>query len=183
MRSLTAGDDFDAGTVSGDVMLEAIGHVQVHAKSVSGSVNMNGPLAHGGRYDFKTMSGDVTLSLPADSSFKINAKVAHGGDIISDFAITPTADTTPSRKDGASVYVERHDFDQPDCIFEHLYFDERLDHDEPDATSESVSGSAPRARSEGCRRDRPDAHVRPARSGTPQRYLRHGRCHAQSGLV
>jgi DUF4097 and DUF4098 domain-containing protein YvlB len=103
VRSLTAGDDFDAGTVSGDVMLEAIGHVQVHAKSVSGSVNMNGPLVHGGRYDFKTMSGDVTLSLPADSSFKVNAKVAHGGDIISDFTITPTADTTQSKKDGASV--------------------------------------------------------------------------------
>lgn len=103
VRSLTAGDDFDAGTVSGDVLLEAIGHVQVHAKSVSGSVNMNGPLVHGGRYDFKTMSGDVTLNLPADSSFKINAKVAHGGDIISDFTITPTANTTQSKKDGAPV--------------------------------------------------------------------------------
>lgn len=102
VRSLTAGDDFDAGTVSGDVMLEAIGHVQVLAKSVSGSVNMSGPLAHGGRYDFKTMSGDVTLSLPANSSFKVNAKVAHGGNIISDFAITP-ADTTRSRKDSVSV--------------------------------------------------------------------------------
>jgi hypothetical protein len=103
VRSLTAGDDFDAGTVSGDVMLESVGHAQVHAKSVSGSVNMNGPLVHGGRYDFKTMSGDVTLSLPADSSFKVNAKVAHGGDIISDFTITPTADTTQSRKDSVSV--------------------------------------------------------------------------------
>ena len=103
VRSLTAGDDFDAGTVSGDVMLEAVGHAQVHAKSVSGSVNMNGPLVHGGRYDFKTMSGDVTLSLPADSSFKVNAKVAHGGDIISDFTITPTADTTQSRKESVSV--------------------------------------------------------------------------------
>jgi hypothetical protein len=103
VRSLTAGDDFDAGTVSGDVILESVGHAQVHAKSVSGSVNMNGPLAHGGRYDFKTMSGNVTLSLPADSSFKVNAKVAHGGDIISDFTITPTADTTQSRKDGVAV--------------------------------------------------------------------------------
>lgn len=103
VRSLTAGDDFDAGTVSGDVMLEAIGHVQVRAKSVSGSVNMAGPLAHGGRYDFKTMSGDVTLSLPANASFKVNAKVAHGGNIISDFNITPTPDATQSRKESVSA--------------------------------------------------------------------------------
>lgn len=98
VRSTTAGDDFDAGTVSGDVMLDRVSHVQVHAKSVSGSLNMTGPLAHGGRYDFKTMSGDVTLALPADSSFKVNAKVAHGGEIISDFAITPTEDATQPSK-------------------------------------------------------------------------------------
>jgi hypothetical protein len=98
VRSITAGDDFEAGTVSGDVMLDRVSHAQVHAKSVSGSVNMNGPLAHGGRYDFKTMSGDVTVALPADSSFKVNAKVAHGGQIISDFTITPTEDATQPRK-------------------------------------------------------------------------------------
>ncbi|HEV2912401.1 MAG TPA: DUF4097 family beta strand repeat-containing protein [Pyrinomonadaceae bacterium] len=92
VRSINPGDDFDAGTVSGDVMLDRVGHAQVHAKSVSGSVNMSGPLARGGRYDFKTMSGDVTLSLPGDSSFKVNAKVSHGGEIISDFRITPNDD-------------------------------------------------------------------------------------------
>lgn len=97
VRSNTAGDDFDAGTVSGDVVLDRVSHAQVHAKSVSGSVNMTGPLAHGGRYDFKTMSGDVTLALPSDSSFKVNAKVAHGGEIISDFAITPAEDTRRDR--------------------------------------------------------------------------------------
>jgi Putative adhesin len=103
VRSITAGDDFEAGTVSGDVVLDQISHAQVHAKSVSGSVNMTGPLAHGGRYDFKTMSGDVTLALPSDSSFKVNAKVAHGGEIISDFTITPTDD--PARKERVSPVV------------------------------------------------------------------------------
>ncbi len=98
VRSITAGDDFDAGTVSGDVMLDRVSHAQVHARSVSGSLNMTGPLAHGGRYDFKTMSGDVTLAMPADSSFKVNAKVAHGGEIISDFTITPTEDAIQPRR-------------------------------------------------------------------------------------
>jgi DUF4097 and DUF4098 domain-containing protein YvlB len=103
VRSNTAGDDFEAGTVSGDVVLDEVSHAQVHAKSVSGSVIMTGALAHGGRYDFKTMSGDVTLYMPADSSFKVNAKVAHGGEIISDFAITPTADTPRSSSSSTST--------------------------------------------------------------------------------
>jgi hypothetical protein len=87
------GDDFEAGTVSGDVILKGVTHSQVHAKSVSGSLNMTGSLSHGGRYDFKTMSGDVILNMPADSSFKVNAKVSHGGEIVSDFTITPTEET------------------------------------------------------------------------------------------
>jgi hypothetical protein len=44
------------------------------------------------------MSGDVTVSLPGDSSFKVNAKVSHGGEIISDFTITPIDDTSQPGK-------------------------------------------------------------------------------------
>jgi hypothetical protein len=93
VRSITAGDDFEAGTVSGDVILKEVNHAQVHAKSVSGSLNLTGALVRGGRYDFKTMSGDVLFNMPADSSFKVNAKVSHGGEIVSDFTITPTEET------------------------------------------------------------------------------------------
>jgi hypothetical protein len=92
ISSIGPGDDFEAGTVSGDVILKGVAQSQVHAKSVSGSLNMTGALARGGRYDFKTMSGDVTLNMPGDSSFKVNAKVSHGGDIVSDFPITPADD-------------------------------------------------------------------------------------------
>lgn len=95
VRSITPGDDFEAGTVSGDVILKEVNHAQVHAKSVSGSLNLTGALVRGGRYDFKTMSGDVLLNVPANSSFKLNAKVSHGGEIVSDFAIIPTEETTP----------------------------------------------------------------------------------------
>jgi hypothetical protein len=37
---------------------------------------MIGALAHDGRYGFKTISGDVTLTLPVNSSFKISAKLS-----------------------------------------------------------------------------------------------------------
>jgi len=101
ISSTSPGDDFEAGTVSGDVILKGVAQSQVHAKSVSGSLNMTGALARGGRYDFKTMSGDVTLNMPADSSFKVNAKVSRGGDIVSDFPITPVDD--PARPGAVSA--------------------------------------------------------------------------------
>jgi Toastrack DUF4097 len=100
ISSIGPGDDFEAGTVSGDVILKGVAQSQVHAKSVSGSLNMTGALARGGRYDFKTMSGDVTLNMPGDASFKVNAKVSQGGDIVSDFPITPVDD--PARPGAVS---------------------------------------------------------------------------------
>jgi hypothetical protein len=39
------------------------------------------------------MSGDVTLALPADSSFRLDAKMSSGGDIITDFPLTLVSQT------------------------------------------------------------------------------------------
>lgn len=92
VRPNETGDDFEAVSVSGDLALDRVGHTQVRARTISGSLNLEGSLAHGGRYDFKTVSGDMTLSLPSESSFKVNAKITQGGDIISDFAVRPTVE-------------------------------------------------------------------------------------------
>lgn len=81
-------DIFDASTISGDITLKRVGHAQLNARTVSGSVDMAGPLAHGGRYGFKTLSGDVTLTLPADASFQLSAKISDKSDIITDFPLT-----------------------------------------------------------------------------------------------
>lgn len=82
-----AGDEFDASSTSGDVSIEGVRHSQVRGATVSGAVFYAGPLARGGLYDFKTIDGDVTLALPADSSFSLHARVVARGDIISDFAV------------------------------------------------------------------------------------------------
>jgi putative adhesin len=81
------GDEFSASTVSGDVTLERISHRQVNAKTATGRIVLSGPLVKGARYSFGTLSGDVTLRLPADSSFQINAKVSPQGDIVTDFPL------------------------------------------------------------------------------------------------
>jgi hypothetical protein len=87
LRPSGAADGFEAVSVSGDLNLAGISHSQFTARTVTGDVHLTGPLAAGGRYGFKTMSGDITLSLPGDSSFSLSAKVSNEGEIISDFPL------------------------------------------------------------------------------------------------
>jgi len=97
----TEGEDFSAITVSGDISLARIGHQQVNAKTATGQITMDGPLSRGGRYIFGTISGDVTLRLPADASFQVNAKVSPQGDIVTDFPLGLT--TEPTSKPATEV--------------------------------------------------------------------------------
>ena len=87
VRSLSAGDGFEAKSTSGDVTIENVKHTQVIAAAVSGNLLYTGALARGGAYDFKTISGEVTMEIPADSSFTLHAKVVVSGDIDTDFPI------------------------------------------------------------------------------------------------
>ena len=95
LRPTAAADGFEAVSVSGDLNLEGVSHSQLNARTVSGDVHLTGPLAAGGRYGFKTMSGDITLTLPDDASFHLSAKVSNDGEIISDFPLTLIPDVAP----------------------------------------------------------------------------------------
>lgn len=108
MRPLN-NENFRASSVSGEITLERIGHQNVAANTATGSVNLIGPLVKGGHYSMGTISGDVTLRLPADSSFQLNAKVSPQGDIVSDFPLKlmnppePPNPTPPAPKKSISV--------------------------------------------------------------------------------
>ena len=92
-----SGDPFEAISVTGDLMLDRISHSLLNAKTVTGNVHMIGPLTQKGRYEFRTMSGDVTLTLPVDASFNLNAKIAQDGEIVTDFPLTlVTEESAPS---------------------------------------------------------------------------------------
>lgn len=91
-----AGDEFDASSTSGDVSIEGVRHAQVRGATVSGAVFYAGPLARGGLYDFKTIDGDVTLALPADSAFSLHARVVARGDIITDFPVVAAPGPRPA---------------------------------------------------------------------------------------
>lgn len=96
VRAMDPEDSFEVGTVSGDIQLESVGNARVTAKTVNGTVTMNGPLAKAGQYGFTTMSGDVVLNLPSNASFKLNAKVSDRSEIDSDFKLKPMVEVTPA---------------------------------------------------------------------------------------
>ncbi len=92
-RAAEAGDAFQATSISGDVALENIKHTQIEIETVSGEITFDGALAQGARLRAKTTSGDISLALPADASFQINASVSLGG-FNSDFPFALTSSST-----------------------------------------------------------------------------------------
>ena len=97
-----AGDDFVAKTTSGDISLARVAHTQVEAVSGNGDVELSGALARGGVYTLRSQSGDVSVTLPEDSSFLLTAKVSEGGAIDTDFPIRqlPKRATAEGEKSG-----------------------------------------------------------------------------------
>jgi DUF4097 and DUF4098 domain-containing protein YvlB len=93
VRAADEREEFIASSTSGDVRLEGIAHARVEGRTVSGSVRFAGRIVEGGIYSLKTTSGDVTLSVPADSSFNVKALVVAGGEIITDFEVSAAEGT------------------------------------------------------------------------------------------
>lgn len=96
VRRLTPGDNLEVSSTSGDVTIESVAHGQVSGMAVSGQVLYTGPLARGGSYDFRTISGDVTMELPADASFRLHARVVVSGEIDTDFPVRTAPTPAPA---------------------------------------------------------------------------------------
>jgi len=80
--------DVEAESVSGDVELRDIaGARSVKAKSVSGDIDYIGTIESGGRYNMEGHSGDITFSVPENSSFELEVET-FSGEIDTDFAIS-----------------------------------------------------------------------------------------------
>jgi DUF4097 and DUF4098 domain-containing protein YvlB len=79
--------DVTTETVSGDVELRDVIAKQIRVHTTSGEVSFDGAIVDGGRYEFNTHSGTVTLGLPADVGAELSVSTFSGG-IESDFPIT-----------------------------------------------------------------------------------------------
>jgi hypothetical protein len=95
LRPLDASDFLKIKSVSGDILLDRVGSARVEANTISGVLKMMGSLVRGGIYSFTTTIGDITLVLPADSSFKLTAKVSEGGEIITEFPLKYKGTASP----------------------------------------------------------------------------------------
>lgn len=72
------GDVVEATSVSGDVTLDRVRAREVGAETVSGDVTFDGPIDARGSYDFKTLSGDVLLTLPREPDARVSASTFSG---------------------------------------------------------------------------------------------------------
>ncbi len=74
----------EANSVSDSVNLSNVDSQGVVASCVSGSVRFGGKLSSEGVYNFSSHSGEVVLTLPSDSSFRLTAR-SNNGSINTDF--------------------------------------------------------------------------------------------------
>lgn len=95
LRSSDGSDFVKIKTTSGDILLDRIGPARVDASTIGGELRLEGPLARGGVYNFTTTTGDVTIILPDDSSFELNAKISEGGEIITEFELKYKGSASP----------------------------------------------------------------------------------------
>lgn len=82
--------DLEAHSVSGDINLEEVAHRQLEIVTVSGNASIDTLLLpRGSRYNIKSTTGDVTLTMPPDTSFQLIAKAVRG-EVINDFGVRQT---------------------------------------------------------------------------------------------
>ena len=65
-------------SVSGTVWFRNNESRNLVAGSTSGDIHYEGDIQRGGSYEFRTNSGDVELTLPANASFELNARSVEG---------------------------------------------------------------------------------------------------------
>ena len=94
LRRVTA-RRIDAGSVSGHIKLEDIQSERVSASTTSGAVWYTGALAANGRYELKSFSGDVRVTLSGNTGFEVEAS-SFSGDVRTEFPIK-THGTGPDR--------------------------------------------------------------------------------------
>ena len=85
LKPVLAADAILASTVSGEVLLTHVQHQHLSVSSVSGEIAYTGPLIRNGSYHLSSLSGEVRLAIPANSSFRLLATVGAGVKIHSDF--------------------------------------------------------------------------------------------------
>jgi DUF4097 and DUF4098 domain-containing protein YvlB len=81
-------------TVSGDVKLLNAVCDRAQLRTVNGDLQFVGPVAHGGRYEFNSHSGDVRFDLVGNGGFELSARTFNG-DVRAELPLTMAPRTEP----------------------------------------------------------------------------------------
>lgn len=60
-------------SLEGDIELSGINASEVYAQNTIGNIYFDGEFARGGTYRFQSTKGDITIRIPADSAFNLDA--------------------------------------------------------------------------------------------------------------
>lgn len=72
------GGTLSAETVSGTIAIAGVRGDQVHATSVSGSIDFSGPVGASARYEFQTISGRTDLKLASNANASVSVETFSG---------------------------------------------------------------------------------------------------------
>jgi DUF4097 and DUF4098 domain-containing protein YvlB len=93
----SVGEKVDAQTVSGRMTIGGGPWKEASFSTVSGDTQINGGLIHGGKIDVDSMSGDVQLQLPPDTSARLEAST-FSGDLRSDWGNASSGEDGPGKE-------------------------------------------------------------------------------------
>jgi hypothetical protein len=80
-------DSVKLNATSGNFELERVSHTRIEAETTSGNISWIGPMTKGTNCNFKTVTGNVLLGLPKDSSFQFIVTVGEQGRFFSQFPL------------------------------------------------------------------------------------------------
>lgn len=83
----------DADSISGDVEIRGAECDRLIARSISGNLSFEGSLEKSGRYEFRSQTGDVLLTLASGTGFEIDAST-FSGNVRSDLPVTARSEET-----------------------------------------------------------------------------------------
>lgn len=95
-------EELDVSSVSGAIRLDDVACEEGEFDSVSGKIRYTGRIAAGGRYEFKSHSGDVIITIGDDVGFELEANT-FSGDVESDFAMQVSSRDTSGKSLNAVI--------------------------------------------------------------------------------
>lgn len=87
---------------SGDIVLANVRTREITAETVAGEITFSGSVAADGRYEFNSHSGDVSLTIPANTSARF-AIETYNGELDSDFPVTLRPASDRQRQNGGRI--------------------------------------------------------------------------------